>query len=56
MTSENKKTNLVKDQKRNDGNRTLNEGEIKKSFQPEVKPITQSSIPTVNPKTIPKKK
>jgi len=53
VSSDNKKnTNLVKDQK---GNRTLNEGEIKKSFQPQVKPSTQATIPVVNPKTIPKK-
>ena len=53
MTDSKKNTTLVKDQK---GTRVLNEGEIKRSFQPQVKPQTQSSTPSVNPKTIPKKK
>jgi len=52
MTNDKKKqTNLTKDEKRTN----LNEGEVRKSFNPNVKPDVQSSTPQVNPKTIPKK-
>lgn len=49
----NKKTNLIKN---NGKSTTLSEGTVKKSFQPQVKPDLQGTTPTVNPKTIPKKK